>query len=173
MHLYKDGVLQDEWSQELAWASNRKLSMSDAVDNLPALCEHYGADRVSDAQARGSARVLLWLFTSVHLQSLHSCCECFCSCAKLMSTRSCVCKVCIHAVSHCESVSMSCEIVSRRLHVKQWHGRAQDLLDRRESREQPFLAALNVSELENLQEYRKRFLGHAVQLNQSAKGQHR
>ena len=59
MHLYKDGVLQDEWSQELAWASNRKLSMSDAVDNLPALCEHYGADRVSDAQARGSARVLL------------------------------------------------------------------------------------------------------------------
>ena len=89
------------------------------------------------------------------------------------STRSCVCKVCIHAVSHCESVSMSCEIVSRRLHVKQWHGRAQDLLGRRESREQPFLAALNVSELENLQEYRKRFPGHAVQLNQSAKGQRR
>ena len=58
-HQYKDGVLPNEYEQELKWAKERKLSMHHIRDgqdkdhraeSIATLVEHYGSDRLSKVQ---------------------------------------------------------------------------------------------------------------------------
>ena len=71
-HMFKDGVMEDEYMQELQWARSRKLSMHHAFAAPPVLAEpegdedettkalgeviaHYSIDRVSAAKVGSAA----------------------------------------------------------------------------------------------------------------------
>ena len=52
-HMFKDGVIANEYDQELSWARNRKRSMFHAFGDAEAvepIIEHYGLDQVSWAK---------------------------------------------------------------------------------------------------------------------------
>ena len=82
MHMFKNGVMQDEYDAELTWAQSRKLSMSrlqssklketdaDGDNAMQALVDHYGAERLSKVKDLSSA------CSAVVVQSLNSCVAC-------------------------------------------------------------------------------------------------